>query len=575
MNKTKVISRDSLNRIIPALILLSIWIFSGVFQYVWLRTDCRPPVGDGIPYVLQGMRLFYGFEGNDLWTWIRSIFCFSTHIPYPPLGQVVYFLYYKCFGVTSEMEMMVNSFFLGIGLLGIYGTTSFLFNKKTGLFAAFLFTTMPGILFYSKMGMREFPLMCLFAPTLYCLVRSKYFTHAFYSLAYGICVGILFWIKAEIIFYLIPLTIAAVVGFFTQGSSGKQNVIRFMINVFLAGSCAILVACPWYLINEPHIMLSLKLRFIPARTFPVFFSTAGFGYYFVGLFKQLLTLPQGLALGILTVYFLIRRLFSAKMRLSLTVLLLVCGFVIVPLSIFEFINPKDVGHALPALVLIAIAFSALCFEVRPVALRIIIILFLIVHGGNTAIMQFLLEQGRRIEAPFTFKINPVDGYLYKDIKSTYLNQFGKLLYVAKIPWDDILKEMVMIMVTESSRVSDPQEIDSRPKVLLLANNDPLKFHQLEYYNLKAGNKLFLISPCFSDEFDKLNFRKHFFEEKYDYIITTEPTEFRYGEEDAMFELVLEFLKKEQEQFDSHYTLIKAVTLPRPYPIKALTYKRIS
>ncbi|MBN1493330.1 MAG: hypothetical protein JW938_04215, partial [Candidatus Omnitrophica bacterium] len=111
-----------------AVTLLLIALFFSVSQYLWLYWDKGTPVGDGIPYILKGMRLFYIQRASGFSDVVCEMNKFDPQQWYPPFGEAAYFIFYALFGVASEMELMMNALFFIIGMLGVFGLGCILFN---------------------------------------------------------------------------------------------------------------------------------------------------------------------------------------------------------------------------------------------------------------------------------------------------------------------------------------------------------------------------------------------------------------------------------------------------------------
>ncbi|MCK5287431.1 MAG: glycosyltransferase family 39 protein, partial [Candidatus Omnitrophica bacterium] len=175
-----------------------------------------------------------------LWEFIKEVF--KVVDSGPPFVDITYFLYYKLFGFSTEMELIVNSLYLGAGIIGVYGIGKYFFNRNTGVLAVLIFTTLPGVLIFNNLGYREFHIMCIVALTLYFLFYSDNFANGKFSILFGASLGLLFMIKYQgLIFVAVPIfkTLADVIYkrfFLKKESKGLFfNITRSLTLFFIIG----------------------------------------------------------------------------------------------------------------------------------------------------------------------------------------------------------------------------------------------------------------------------------------------------------------------------------------------------
>ncbi|MBN1494024.1 MAG: glycosyltransferase family 39 protein, partial [Candidatus Omnitrophica bacterium] len=548
-----------------------------VSQYLWLYWDKGTPVGDGIPYILKGMRLSYILSDFGFLDFIRTMFRFDTQQWYPPFGEAAYFIFYSLFGVASEMELMMNALFFMIGMLGVFGLGCILFNGRTGLLASFLFATMPGVLFYSKMGMREYPLMCFFAPTLFFYYRSNLFTEKKYAYLYGIGIGVLLWIKLEILIFLILPTLLEVIDILWHKKYRTAQGRRSINNFIVAHIFALIVACPWYIKNHSHLLSHLKSRIRPDNPTPLLFSTEQIGYYITALFRELMTLPQTVILALIVVAMMVRRMFDRGVHAFYFKLGVLVLTIILPMVIFTLLEPKDTSHLLPGLPIMAVIIAGSICSLRIQWIGLLLACYLLLHGVNTHYVQFFLHRNDRLaHIPISMYMDPIDKHMYTHLhyRGEY-SQFGKLLGVRYNAKDSSLYTTLSFIYEDALQNEFVDVQDHKPRVLLLANWEPLRFHQVEYYNLKSGDKLDIISPIFTDNFNMAHAEKYYLGRQADYIIVEHPAHFQYGKEDENVKRLVDFINENEANFADIYKHVESFNIRWRVNSEIRVYKRIA
>ena len=187
------------------------------------------------------------------WVWTNSL--------YPPVYDIFTAIYYIISGPSVFAARMVSITFSVLSIFVIYEIAKQLYNKKTALISAVLFSVMPGIIWLSRIAMIETMLIFIFSVCMLFFFRwiqtnnekDRFISIA--ALVIGVAIkyqtlvivpiimllGMFFWkrddLKAQIksslrlprIAVLIIAVIAVLVVFFVLLESGVLNVLFFAI----------------------------------------------------------------------------------------------------------------------------------------------------------------------------------------------------------------------------------------------------------------------------------------------------------------------------------------------------------
>lgn len=547
--------------------LFLICLFSALVQFAWLALDNSPPLGDGIPYVLRGM---YFFQYQNAYGWpgfFRALFDFNALFPNPPTVTLTYFFYYKLFGISSNMEMMINSLYLILGVLGIYGMGRYLFDRFTGLLSAFIFTSLPAVMMYGRLGFREYHIMCILPLSLYFLFASEGFTSRRFSFLFAVSFAFMLLIKPEaFIFALFPLIVSGVRLFLDKTFlKDRRRIINFISSIGIFA----LIFLPWYAVNFFLFASYLSKRMnASAGINSIYFSLKNRGLYSYFIYNEFLTKFQMLffaaALSLLCIRFLLpgRNVTPARNGFYL----LVCFAF--PLLIFTFLCEKDASHILSLLVFISLIMAGSLNFITNKVIKYFIVFIIVLHCIITQLIPLSVhEAGMRISP--AIKLSPVDSVLFS-LRGQVPFPYGRIYHINAQVWSPYIKNIIDF-VSEDYKKNYAGKEKARPAVLLLANSEPLRFFQMQYYNMKAGSpvKLFFFGA------EKGVLKRSFFTARYDYIIKEDPLylQYPYHEEAFMLKSVYAFIENNKYKFQSCYQDIGRIELPRGRA--AAVYRRIN
>ena len=538
-------------------------LYSAIVQFFWLKLDTAPPWGDGIPCILRGMHFFQVQDKLSFLEFIKDIFGFGDG--YPPLVDFSYFLYYRLFGLSSEMELMVNSVYLVIGIIGIYGIGKYLFDKNTGLFSALIFTSLPGVLLYSKLGFKEFQLMCFLALTIYFLLESKNFTNRKFSLLFAVSLGLMMMIKYEgLIFLIAPLSIVFIKVVsdrtFTKNLYWSTNLKLVLIIVSLIG-------LSWYIVNwqqfSSHMFIN---RLGPMAVDPIGFSTKDLTYYFKKLLFYFLSGFYMITFVIICITSILK-MRSSKARSEARKILLFCFYLAFSLLVFTFISGKNIPHISPLLVFVSVIIGGGCSIIKNKSVKSICFGLIFLHAVQIQLMPLLAADYEGDNSRLIMTLNPINHFLVYSRRENY----GAISALVPIRggWDVKLKQMLNFIKEDyCGSMDNNYRSNKKPSVLLLYNKEPFRFFQLVYYNMKKYSPIELVF----EDYDK-NAEDEIFCDKYRYIITGAPYHSVYVKEDIYTKNILKFINENPERFHKDYIAAYEIELPRA--LKATIYKKVN
>jgi 4-amino-4-deoxy-L-arabinose transferase-like glycosyltransferase len=208
-------------------------------------------VWDEVTHFTGGLLLSRGQIST--WVWTNSL--------YPPVYDIFTAIYYLISGPSVIAARMVSVTFSVLSIFVIYELAKLLYNKKTALISAVLFSVMPGVVWLSRIAMIETMLIFIFSVCMLFFFRwiqtnnerDRFISIA--ALVIGVAVkyqtlvivpiimllGMFFWkrdyLKAQIksslrlprIAVLIVAVIAVLVIFFVLLEYGVLNVLFFAI----------------------------------------------------------------------------------------------------------------------------------------------------------------------------------------------------------------------------------------------------------------------------------------------------------------------------------------------------------
>ncbi len=173
----------------------------------------------------------------------------------PPLLFFSTVVFYRLFGLSTDVALMSNSPYWALILLSTYGIGKRVYDRNVGLLAAFLVSTFPLIFSLSRSFYFEFALAAMVSLSIYLLLLTEGFRDRRYSLLLGISLGLGMLMKQSFIAFLIA-PLAFVVARSDISAHAVPKDIRSFSNIKWAAFSSVpglLLAAFLYLPNEEWI----------------------------------------------------------------------------------------------------------------------------------------------------------------------------------------------------------------------------------------------------------------------------------------------------------------------------------
>ncbi len=309
---------------------------------------------------------------------------------YPPLVPFSYTLFYLIFGTGTEMELMVNSFYLSVMLLSIYGIGRRMFNEKIGLLSAFILSSFPSVIAVSRLVYAEFHLMCLTVLSIYLLLRTDYFTNRKYSIALGISLALVALAKWE----FPPMLIGpfAVILYRARIIDTHIPYRTKLSNFFLSLFIGFLLSGFWYVPNFRNVIFRLffwemENVFNNNRTFPftALFEPGNLLYYILSLNNSHIGFIY-FVIFVISLPLLILNIFKKTER-KRDFLFLISAWIVFPYIAFTFVKIKGYSHMFSILPPIALTLAITLDKAKGI-FKNLTLLLLIALGLNLYLHSF-------------------------------------------------------------------------------------------------------------------------------------------------------------------------------------------
>ena len=189
------------------LVALILWTFG--CNLVWTILDTRPPSWDQSTHLHIAFKYASVFSSGTKRMW-RDLL--SVEPFYPPLYHLSLLPVFKIFGFSADNAVIVNSLFLAVTLLSIYGIGVRLYDRNTGLLAAFLFACYPFPAYSSRQCLIGITLTGMVTLSYYLFLCSKNFEDRKFSLLFSISYAAGLMVKWTFFIYLLPAVILGLWG---------------------------------------------------------------------------------------------------------------------------------------------------------------------------------------------------------------------------------------------------------------------------------------------------------------------------------------------------------------------------
>jgi hypothetical protein len=171
----------------PVVILLCLYFFHIINNYVWLRLDTTYLVFDPAQYHLYSLGFFEAIKNSLSATLFSKDIFRNFSYRSGPLAGLITAPFYFFFGVSQDTAVMISSvIFLAILLFSVYGIGRKLADERIGLLGAFIVSMYPIIFNQLRVYMYDLPLSALVSLNIYLLIRTDYFRNRFFTALYAL-----------------------------------------------------------------------------------------------------------------------------------------------------------------------------------------------------------------------------------------------------------------------------------------------------------------------------------------------------------------------------------------------------
>lgn len=357
--------------------LLIILLIAGVnfANYFWLMLDSYPPVGHGLSGILPAVLAYREFKGlpnsyamyDHLW---------GMYIPAnPPLSFLVVLVFLLLFGPVGQMVVMVNALYVTVALLCVYAIGRRIGGPWIGLLSAFVLSSFPGFIAFSRVYVVEFGLLAYVALSLYLLLKTEFFEKRIYATLLGVCLALSFLHKYQSLLFIIGPFLLIVYKSGVHRSLLRRKWSPRATNILLAIGLGILLSSFWWwkygrllLTRIDTVTATIECSELKKFSYLSNATSLQSLFFYWGQLKVCTGMIFYLFFAIYPVC-LFRKTAEAKLKFSFFYFL---SSLIFAIAILTFILTKNLHHVLSAMVPFALlcGIGVSCIKTR--ALKIIL-----------------------------------------------------------------------------------------------------------------------------------------------------------------------------------------------------------
>ncbi|MCK5177441.1 MAG: glycosyltransferase family 39 protein, partial [Candidatus Aenigmarchaeota archaeon] len=376
--------------------LAALILFHTIVNWWWLSVDTLPPGWDQAGHLIESLKIYEIFThpSIDIFSRLAEV---SNY--YPPFFEICTVPFYLLFGISDDVAIMTNILFLGILILSVYGIGKKMYNKKTGLFSAFLVSFYPIIFGHLREYLMDVSLTAMVTLSIYLLLKTDYFNNRMYSMLFGISLGLGMLTKWTFVFFICPAILLIIFGLIIKNTNINEVKLNFKSyffnriklffiskktrNLLLLSLIGFLIASFWYVPNYDSVKSLLLGHSSDSGAIegdPEIFTLKSITWYFVGLINHNIFLPFFIVF-LIGLFFLIKNISNNKIRTSILLL-----WILIPWGVFTFIRNKDIRYIMPLLPAIAIISSFWIMNLKKKTIKSLVVLSIVI----IALFQFVL-----------------------------------------------------------------------------------------------------------------------------------------------------------------------------------------
>jgi len=257
-------------------LLVSLCLLHAWANFVWLKTDTRPPYYDMAGHTITTLRAVDLIQSTSQSPKEVLLGLLRVSWGYPPLVYLTSAPLCIMLGRTADVAAAVGTVFLMGLIFSTYGIGRHLAGRYVGLLAAFLTSMYPIIFGLSRHYILDLPLATMVAVNVLTLIWTEDFSHRCQSLLHGLTLGFGMLTKeAFVVFIAGPFLLAAGRTLLSRETHRRNNVLLTLL-------VAAVVGLPWYAYNYRVVLDYLDVTgrlFGIAEGDPLGLSLASLSYY--------------------------------------------------------------------------------------------------------------------------------------------------------------------------------------------------------------------------------------------------------------------------------------------------------
>lgn len=194
---------------------------------------------------------------------IQSLFrAFTWPWNRPPLPWLPAVLLFRLSGVSTDVALMSNSFYIAVLLFSVYGIGKRLYGPGVGLLSAFLVSTYPLLFNLSRTLYPDFPLTAMVALNIYFLLRVDRFRDRLNSLLFGLTFGLglltkwqfLAFVAGPLVYVIVRSRAIRDLGSFRQRRKDSSLPVRLLSSPWVHMVVGLILVTVWYLPNWDRVV---------------------------------------------------------------------------------------------------------------------------------------------------------------------------------------------------------------------------------------------------------------------------------------------------------------------------------
>ena len=234
--------------------LAFLWLFHTVNNWFWLAANVVSTGWDRPKHLSQSLAYTNTFNHLGLVSGLKAVI-FDNKSPYPPLFHISAVPFQMVFGMSEDVAVMVNAFYMAVLLLAVYGIGRKLYDGSAGLLASVLLSLFPMAFSMPRYFFVDYALMSSVTLSIYLLLLTNGFQSKRYSFLFGISFGLGMLIKwSFIVFLLAPLCFVVLKSPVIKDIRQKLRAPRLNWRwLSISTVIGLLLTLLWYLPNKGEV----------------------------------------------------------------------------------------------------------------------------------------------------------------------------------------------------------------------------------------------------------------------------------------------------------------------------------